>query len=54
MFCDFLHLSDGIERKLKKCQVRLVAYSHPDFEGIRMKKEEVELWISYFTTTLNR
>jgi hypothetical protein len=34
--------------------VRLVGYSHPDFHGIGLKEEEVELWISYFTTTLNR
>jgi hypothetical protein len=34
--------------------VRLVGYSGSDFEGIGLKKEEVELWISYFITTLNR
>jgi Tol biopolymer transport system component len=54
MLCDFLHLSDGIERKVKRCQVRLVGYSGSDLEGIGLKEEEVELWISYFTTTLNR
>jgi hypothetical protein len=54
MLCDFPHLSDGIERKVKRCQVRLVGYSHPDFEGIGLKDEDVELWISYFTTELNR
>jgi hypothetical protein len=25
-----------------------------DFEGIGLKEQEVELWISYFTTTHNR
>jgi hypothetical protein len=54
MLCDFLHLSDGIERNVKRCQVRLVGYSHPDLEGIGLKGEVVELWISYFTTTLIR
>jgi hypothetical protein len=53
MLCNFPHLSDGIERKVKRCQVRLVGDSHPDLEGIGLKQEEVELWIFYFTTTLN-
>jgi hypothetical protein len=53
MLCDFLHLPDGAERTAKRC-VRLVGYSSSDFEGIGLKEEEVELWISYFTTTLNR
>jgi hypothetical protein len=34
--------------------VRLVGYTTSDLEGIGLKEEEVELWISYFTTTLNR
>ena len=34
--------------------MRLVGYSGSDFEGIGLKEEEVELWISYFITTLNR
>ena len=53
MFCDFLHLSDGIERKVKRYQVGLVGSSGSDLEGIGLKEEQVELWISYFTTTLN-
>jgi hypothetical protein len=54
MLFDFLHLWDGIERKVKRCQVRLVGYLHPDLEKIGLKGEEAELWISYFTATLNR
>jgi hypothetical protein len=48
MLCDFLDLLDGIERRVKRCQVRLVGYSRFDFEEIGLKEEEVELWISYF------
>jgi hypothetical protein len=54
MLKDFLHLSDGIEREFKRCQVRLVGYSRSDFEGVGLKEKDVELWISYCTTTLNR
>jgi hypothetical protein len=53
MLCDFPHLSDGIERKVKRCQARLVGDSHPDLEGIGLKEEKVELRIFYFTTTPN-
>jgi hypothetical protein len=51
MLSEFLRLSDRIERKVKRCHVRLVGYSGSDLEGIELKEEEVELWISYFTTT---
>ena len=34
--------------------MRLGGYSGSDFGGTGLKEEEVELWISYFTTTLNR
>jgi hypothetical protein len=51
MFCYFLRLPDGMQRKVKRCRVRLVGYLHPDLEGIGFKERKSNF--EYLTSRLH-